>query len=140
MSIAFVSSHRTAHGPDPSLSWSDTTASTIGRLWGRYTPPLPAHVPGFKFLRFAPRKSLAGFLAATVTGFFISLGFWWNGSQGQFKVLDGSWLGLLATSYVVGVGGAIVEALDLGLDDNITLPILSGAVTWAWLALTNAVL
>jgi diacylglycerol kinase (CTP) len=27
---------------------------------------------------------------------------------------------------------------DLGLDDNLTLPILSGAVIWLWLAVSNA--
>nr|ODN90137.1 hypothetical protein L203_02060 [Cryptococcus depauperatus CBS 7841] len=124
------------------LSWSDTTASTIGRLWGRYTPPLPSHFLGIKFLPFAPRKSLAGFLAATVTGYLICIGFWWSGSNGRWIVLDmqgyrpWQW-GLWATGGVVGVGGAIVEALDLGIDDNLTLPILSGAIIWVWLAGTN---
>ncbi|KAK4686417.1 hypothetical protein P7C73_g3716, partial [Tremellales sp. Uapishka_1] len=122
------------------LSWSDTTASTIGRLWGRYTAPLPAHVPGIKFLPFAPRKSLAGFLAATVTGFMIGIGFWWNGSPNHWTILEGAgkW-GVVGTAVVVGVGGAIVEALDLGLDDNLTLPILSGAVVWLWLSATNLI-
>jgi diacylglycerol kinase (CTP) len=27
--------------------------------------------------------------------------------------------------------------VDLGLDDNLTLPILSGALIWAWLSVTN---
>lgn len=94
-----------------SLSWSDTTASTLGRLWGRYTPPLPAHVPGIKFLPFAPRKSLAGFLAATVTGILICLGFWRNGSGGHWHLLDAHWLGLLVSSVVIGIGGAVTEAL-----------------------------
>jgi diacylglycerol kinase (CTP) len=138
-----------------SLSWSDTTASTIGRLWGRHTPPLPPHFPAIKLLKFAPRKSLAGFLAATVTGALICIGFWWNGSDGRWDLLDGqSWAGLLGTAGVVGAGGAVVEALgeskfmtgpnyrglhvaDLGLDDNLTLPILSGALIWSWLGLTN---
>lgn len=96
---------------DLRLSWSDTTASTLGRLWGRYTPPLPSHFPGIKLLPFAPRKSLAGFLAATVTGVLICLGFWWNGSGGRWHLLDGHWSGLLVTSLVVGIGGAVVEAL-----------------------------
>ncbi|WWC72339.1 uncharacterized protein I206_106301 [Kwoniella pini CBS 10737] len=127
------------------LSWSDTTASTIGRLWGKYTKPLPANVPGVKALKFAPRKSLAGFLAASVTGFLIGITFWWNGSGGRWIVLDvedwghGYW-GLWVTAGVVGVGGAVVEALDLGVDDNLTLPILSGALIWAWLAVTNFLL
>ncbi|WRT70495.1 uncharacterized protein IL334_007493 [Kwoniella shivajii] len=127
------------------LSWSDTTASTIGRLWGRYTKPLPSHVPGIKSLKFAPRKSLAGFLAAAITGFLIGISFWWGGSGGRWIVLDvedrghGYW-GLWITAGVVGLGGAVVEALDLGVDDNLTLPILSGAIVWAWLAITNLIL
>ncbi|WVQ76943.1 hypothetical protein IAR50_006622 [Cryptococcus sp. DSM 104548] len=127
------------------LSWSDTTASTIGRLWGRYTPPLPSHFPGIRLLPFAPRKSLAGFLAASVTGFLIGTVFWWNGSGGEWTVLDvedfghGYW-GLWVTGLVVGVGGAVVEALDLGVDDNLTLPILSGALVWTWLSITNYLL
>ncbi|CAD6579547.1 MAG: hypothetical protein TREMPRED_002515 [Tremellales sp. Tagirdzhanova-0007] len=117
------------------LSWSDTTASTLGRLWGKYTPPLPSHLPGVKGLPFAARKSLAGFLAATVTGILICSGFWWKGSLGRWTVLDDqAWWGLWVTAAVVGFGGAVVEALDLGLDDNLTLPILSGAIIWLWLA------
>lgn len=139
------------------LSWSDTTASTIGRLWGRLTPPLPDHVWGIPALKFAKRKSMAGFLAAVVTGFAIGLGFYlspagekagahWSVLQGKHTVG-----GIIGTSAVIGVGGAVVEALgelahvtklttDLGFDDNLTLPILSGAVIWAWFALTESVL
>jgi len=119
-----------------SLSWYDTTASTIGRLWGKYTPPLPAHFPLIPAIKFAPRKSLAGFLAATVTGFLICMSFWSRGSQG-WKILEGGWAGLTITSVVIGIGGAVAEALDLGLDDNLTLPILSGALMWIWLSITN---
>lgn len=123
------------------LSWSDTTASTIGRLWGTHTPPLPSHFPGVKSLRFAPRKSLAGFLAATVTGIVICIGFWWGGSNARWSILDqhAGW-GLGSTAVVVGLGGAVAEALDLGLDDNLTLPILSGAIIWIWLGMTNILL
>lgn len=125
------------------LSWSDTTASTIGRLLGRHSPSLPSHVPLLSFLPFAQRKSLAGFSAATVTGFLIAIGFWWRGSHGQWKVLDeglklcGKPLGLWLTASVLGLGGAVVEALDLGFDDNLTLPILTGGVMWAWLAICS---
>ncbi|BEI80410.1 hypothetical protein CcaverHIS002_0109390 [Cutaneotrichosporon cavernicola] len=124
------------------LSWSDTTASTLGRLWGRHTPPLPPHFPGIKFLPFAPRKSLAGFLAASVTGFLIGYGFWHNGSTvyHDWLILDSGMLGRIGTALVVGVGGAVVEALDLGVDDNLTLPILSGALIWGWFESTNYLL
>ena len=64
-----------------SLSWADTAASTIGRLWGAYTPPLPRSLPLIPYLPFfrlplAPRKSLAGFLAGSITGAAIAVGFW----------------------------------------------------------------
>ena len=58
-----------------SLSWADTAASTFGRLWGRFTPPLPARVP-ILGLPLAPRKSLAGFLAASITGAAIVFSLW----------------------------------------------------------------
>ncbi|KAI0923066.1 hypothetical protein AcV5_009890 [Taiwanofungus camphoratus] len=57
------------------LSWADTAASTIGRLWGSLTPPLPRRIPILN-IPLAPRKSLAGFLAASVTGACIAVGFW----------------------------------------------------------------
>lgn len=56
-----------------SLSWADTNASTFGRLWGRYTPALPKRLFG---LPLAPRKSLAGFLAASITGGLTAVVFW----------------------------------------------------------------
>jgi diacylglycerol kinase (CTP) len=56
------------------LSWADTAASTIGRLWGRYTRPLPRRLP-YIGLQFAPRKSTAGYAAAFVTGALISSAF-----------------------------------------------------------------
>jgi diacylglycerol kinase (CTP) len=68
-----------------SLSWSDTAASTIGRLLSPWSSPLPDHVP-ILGIPFARRKSLAGFLAACVTGFCIGTWWWWNG-----KNVDGGW-------------------------------------------------
>jgi diacylglycerol kinase (CTP) len=58
-----------------SLSWADTAASTFGRLWGSRTPPLPPRIP-ILGLPLAPRKSLAGFLAASITGAAIVFSFW----------------------------------------------------------------
>ena len=51
------------------------------RLWGAYTPPLPRSIPLIPFVPFlriplAPRKSLAGFLAGSLTGAAIAVGFW----------------------------------------------------------------
>jgi diacylglycerol kinase (CTP) len=47
------------------LSWCDTAASTFGRLWGRYTPQVRRG------------KSLAGSIAACVTG-IITAAVWWG--------------------------------------------------------------
>lgn len=55
------------------LSWADTNASTFGRLWGKKTKALPRSFLG---LPFAPRKSLAGFIAASLTGALTAVAFW----------------------------------------------------------------
>jgi hypothetical protein len=31
-----------------------------------------------------------------------------------------------------------LDALDLGYDDNLTLPILTGAIVWVWLTVVSA--
>lgn len=132
------------------LSWADTAASTFGRLWGRYTPPLPTRMPLLR-LPLAPRKSLAGFIAASVTGGAIAASFWayvapirptnisWTYENGVSDALrmaspsiecrwnGGGWLGLAAITVTAGIVSGVAEALDLSLDDNLTLPILSGA-------------
>ncbi|KAG7095525.1 hypothetical protein E1B28_006263 [Marasmius oreades] len=135
------------------LSWADTAASTIGRLWGHLTPRLPSHIPLIPLfpdspllrLPLAPRKSLAGFIAAFVTGSAIAAGFWgwmapmrnntgdiswwFNGGieGGSLTNGFGGWLGLGLISVFAGYISAVAEALDLGsLDDNLTLPIISG--------------
>ena len=59
--------HYHLFAPLLSLSWADTAASTIGRLYGSSTPPLPPQTPILR-LPLAPRKSSAGFVAATLTG------------------------------------------------------------------------
>jgi len=56
----------------PRLSWGDTAASVFGRLFGRYTPPLPSPP-------FASRKSSAGFLAAVIAGTATAYVFWGTG-------------------------------------------------------------
>lgn len=64
------------------LSWCDTAASTFGRLYGRYTP------------RVRKGKSLAGTLAALITGVGTAVVFWgylesmvpaeWNSGENSF--------------------------------------------------------
>lgn len=125
-----------------SLSWADTAASTIGRLWtghwGLYTPRLPSRLPIIPFLPahlkhrlalpLAPRKSLVGFIAASLTGACIALGFWgwmapvplrvergdvtwfWDGGvfgSGGF----GGWVGLSIIALFAGLVSGIAEAL-----------------------------
>jgi len=153
------------------LSWADTAASTFGRLWGSRTPPLPPRIP-ILGLPLAPRKSLAGFLAASITGAAIVFSFWswfvpavggahpaWDLTHGVsgpgvdhstfgqgmkatlrdagFSGLPtGGWMGLAVISVVSGLVSGIAEALDLGkLDDNLTLPIISGGCIWGFLKL-----
>ncbi|KAF8638839.1 hypothetical protein AX17_001897 [Amanita inopinata Kibby_2008] len=150
------------------LSWADTTASTFGRMFGRRTPPLPRRLPLLR-LPLASRKSVAGFIAASVTGACIAIGFWgWiaplrnNGAdltwtwQGCAHVtsplptlvgMEGSgnggssgWIRLGAIGLVTGLVTGVTEALDLGTwDDNLTLPIISGGCILAFLKLLSAV-
>ena len=179
------------------LSWCDTCASTFGRLFGRYTPPLPSPP-------FARRKSLAGFLAAIVSGALTSYFFWctsiaargerpngiswsgsglahpaifgtarasgitgtgWQGWSSGFAGQSGSGLepNLFSAPYLTpdsvasgklgsdairdvpgmpwwlltigsGLVAAIAEGLELGgVDDNLSLPILSATGIWAML-------
>lgn len=105
------------------LSWADTAASTIGRMWGRYTPRLPARLP-ILGLPLAPRKSVAGFIAGSVTGALITAGFWgslstlgsivpiwsWAGGVAETGVLSG-WVGLSIISTISGIISGISEAL-----------------------------
>ncbi|KIP09761.1 hypothetical protein PHLGIDRAFT_18523 [Phlebiopsis gigantea 11061_1 CR5-6] len=130
------------------LSWADTAASTIGRLWGRLTPPLPRRLPILP-LPLAPRKSVAGFIAGSLTGAVTAAGFWgllgslgniypiWTFEQGVASGSGtssfGGWLGLGLISIVSGLVSGVAEALDLGsLDDNLTLPIISGGCLWGF--------
>ena len=101
------------------LSWADTAASTIGRMYGRYTPKLPSRLFG---LPLAPRKSVAGFLAASATGAAIAVGFWgvlshtrpgvsWTWENGFFGAGGGGALGLAIIGLVAGLVTGVAEAL-----------------------------
>lgn len=129
------------------LSWADTAASTFGRLYGRRTPKLPSRILG---LPLAPRKSTAGFVAASLTGALIAVGFWGVLASTRFGGRDATWtweggvnnaggggpLGLAVIGLVAGLVSGIAEALDLGsLDDNFTLPIISGSCLFGFFKL-----
>ena len=112
-----------------SLSWADTAASTFGRLYGSRTPPLPKRL--FGLFPLAPRKSLAGFIAASLTGAAIATGFWtllaparqhgltWTWQEGVSQSFMGGaspptfagWAGLLTIGVVAGLVTGIAEAL-----------------------------
>ncbi|KAG2159217.1 uncharacterized protein EDB93DRAFT_272131 [Suillus bovinus] len=131
------------------LSWADTAASTFGRLWGPLTPPLPARLFG---LPLAPRKSLAGFIAASLTGAAAAAGFWtylgpvrdnstWSWDAGVSSTFSGGsaeggkvfsgWAGLVVVTICTGLVSGVAEALDLGsVDDNLSLPIIAGGCLW----------
>ena len=135
------------------LSWCDTAASTVGRVWGRYT------------VRLRRGKSLAGSVAACVTGVATAWVFWgvvvprwrWDdgflfngtlslpepvkdiigagqgGVGGEETGKVGGWVALGIVSLWSGVVGAASEVVDLfGWDDNATIPILSGLGLWGF--------
>jgi diacylglycerol kinase (CTP) len=101
------------------LSWADTAASTFGRLFSqyRYNPRLPRR---FGPIPFAASKSLAGFIAAWVTGFCVALIYYGDiggpggghvrGGEDAWRVLD--WKrGVFVTGMIVGGSAAVTEAL-----------------------------
>jgi dolichol kinase len=117
------------------LSWADTAASVFGRLFGRYTPPLPSPP-------FATRKSLAGTIAASVVASLTAALFWATpiAEIGRRRLLANEGVNAIPTWILCigsGLVGGIAEGLELGgVDDNLSLPILSAlgirGVVWAW--------
>lgn len=131
------------------LSWCDTAASTFGRLFGKYTP------------RIRKGKSVAGSSAALLTGiltawiwygYFVPSYFGFDKDfmfKGTLRLPAGirNLLGLddaastvdrnvalLIMSIVCGCVASVSELVDVyGLDDNITIPILSAMGIWGFL-------
>ncbi|KAI5951710.1 DGK1 [Candida jiufengensis] len=112
------------------LSWADTAASTVGRQFGKYTP------------KISENKSLAGSLGSFVTGVFAS--YLWYGffipsypvnKPGEiFWSQNHSYLNIHNFSLIVGLVASVSEFIDLwGLDDNFTIPVLSGTSLY-WIA------
>lgn len=100
-------------------------------MFGRYTPPLPRRVP-ILGIPFAPRKSLAGFIAGSLAGAAVAAGFWgwiaplgniqplWSLEPGSAihvveaageKAVASGWGGLGLISVVSGVVSGVAEAL-----------------------------
>ncbi|KXN80610.1 CTP-dependent diacylglycerol kinase 1 [Leucoagaricus sp. SymC.cos] len=98
----------------PILSWADTTASTIGRLYGPSSPCLPSRIPllpliGLK-IPLAQRKSWAGFRAASLTGALIAVEFWSCIAPVRFGGAEAGWNFIkdvvVRSSGMVGGGGS----------------------------------
>lgn len=120
-----------------SLSWCDTTASFFGRMYGARTPPLPRSLP-IPFtkrsisLPFAKRKSLAGFIAAAVTGCLIGVSFWgwiaplgattpswtWQNEHGWMSCARLAMVGI-ASGLVAGVAESLGTSLNLSLSKKL---------------------
>lgn len=129
------------------LSWCDTAASTVGRIYGRYTP------------RLRRGKSLAGSAAAALVG-VLTAGVFWGWAVPRFgysegflfrgelglpgavkRVLGwreeegrvGGWVALGVVSLWSGFVASASEVVDLwGWDDNLTIPVLSGLGLWGF--------
>ncbi len=134
------------------LSWCDTAASTMGRLYGRYTP------------RVREGKSVAGSAAAAVVGMVTAGLFWgwavprygwdedfmfhgtltlpavikenvlgWTKTECQGTIGGGLALGVV--SVYSGLVASVSEIVDIfGWDDNLTIPVLSGVGLWGFFA------
>ncbi|KWU47247.1 hypothetical protein RHOSPDRAFT_31392 [Rhodotorula sp. JG-1b] len=139
------------------LSLCDTSASVFGRLFGRFTPPLP-----FSGRLFGAKKSLAGTTAAVLVGMTASYVFWTKfaarGDEADVSWvaarLQSSWKGIpnqdpwaswglkrlpnpqstldIRTLVVAnGLTAGLAEAIDFfGFDDNLSLPVLFGFFCW----------
>ena len=114
-------------------------------------------------LPLAPRKSLAGFIGASVTGALIAVGFWTliapvrpADMSFQFDLSSTSgcvalaalalWAGLvsgvaeaLGACLIMGRASSLAHPyLDLGsMDDNLTLPIISGGCLFGFFKVLN---
>ncbi|ODV88298.1 hypothetical protein CANARDRAFT_26451, partial [[Candida] arabinofermentans NRRL YB-2248] len=105
------------------LSWSDTAASTFGRLYGHLTP------------RLSRNKSLAGSIAAFLVGVLSAYLFYGYFVPAYPEVNDikdyafnqnTSYLNLHTLAFLSGIVAAGSEAIDLfGWDDNFTIPVFS---------------
>ena len=94
------------------LAVGDPIASMIGILYGR------------KSIRIAQGKSLVGTLGGVVSCALVTLAFL---KVYPVPVSDGIWLILGALG---GLAGGLAELAPFDMDDNFTIPIISGFVMW----------
>ncbi|KAG7196107.1 uncharacterized protein KQ657_000119 [Scheffersomyces spartinae] len=107
------------------LSWADTSASTFGRMFGKYTP------------KVSKNKSLAGCMASFITGIascYVFYGYFVphynekvNGPNDIFWTPENSKLTIHIYSLLSGLVASFSEGIDIyKIDDNFTIPVLSG--------------
>lgn len=129
------------------LSWCDTAASTFGRMWGKYTPRIRR---GKSFAGSLAACTVGIMIAVLFWGFIdppsknthSNVGIYSFAFTGTLALptgvrkllvlseeqasIDGS-MALCVISIVTGLVASVSEAIDLwDLDDNLTIPILSG--------------
>lgn len=136
------------------LSWCDTAASTFGRLWGRYTPrirrgkSLAGSLAAFT-VGVATAALFWGLIAPTADSAYNTAenSFAFSGSltlppqlrdavglKASQNVVAG-WPALAVMSFFTGLIASVSEAVDIfGLDDNLTIPVLSGVGLVGFLA------
>lgn len=101
------------------LACGDPIASLVGILYGN------------KSIRFSNGKSLLGTLAGIFTCVLITFAFLLNQSF--------PYSALLPLSVMGGIAGGAAELVPLDMDDNFTIPVISGFVMWfafIWMGLS----
>ncbi len=97
------------------LAFGDGVATIAGKAFGRASGPLP----------WNPQKSWAGLLGFIVAGVPMALAlFSWTGG---WAITPAIALKFLA----VGIALAVLESLDLGISDNLLVPLAGGALLYA---------
>ncbi|KAK6197054.1 cytidylyltransferase family-domain-containing protein [Scheffersomyces amazonensis] len=118
------------------LSWADTAASTFGRQFGKYTPQI------------SKGKSLAGSIASFIAGIiscYILYGYFIPTFTEKvdlpgeiFWTEETSSLNLFVFSLFCGFIASVSEFINLfDLDDNFTIPVLSGFFIYGLVNITR---
>jgi dolichol kinase len=94
------------------LACGDPIASLFGILYGKHS------------IRFASGKSLIGTLAGVITCTLVTLIFI---NATALPVSDSQ---LFALTLIGGIAGGTAELLPFEVDDNFTIPVISGFVLW----------
>lgn len=120
------------------LSWADTSALFLGRMYGRYTPKIP----------FARSKSLAGCMASFATGviscylvYGLLIPKYGSAVDLPGEIFYNSETSTLNLHFFAGLTGIIAsfsECVNIyEIDDNFTIPVISGIFLYILVAFTN---